>query len=265
MIGRISAKQNKLQEAFCYYEKALQVKKDILDKNVLDDEKNNNEEKNNISNNASIAKTLEHLGYISCHQNKFQDAWKYYQESLTILGNIYGSTLTPILATKYDNLGRIAQLLGNYENAKIQYKTALELKLKLLYPHTKNNNNKKMDDNDQKHELSVNNASSVAFTIGCLGNLHRILGEYQQAEQHLKEQYIILQQIHGGNTNNIPGQQQKPPNKDIASVLTSLGNVYVNMGQWDAAVKHYRSSLQMKYALFGSDAQNDDIAGTLHR
>lgn len=72
----------------------------------------------------------------------------------------------------------------------------------------------------QKHHL--NNYDIVEYCLKPLGNLYTILGDYDNAENTIKQYYYIA-------------NQEKNQNKKIAAIL-NLSNVYQNSGKIDLAI-----------------------------
>jgi len=245
-LGRLSAKERRHDEALCYYEKALQIKKSIYanDGSTADGEE--------VANNDLVA-TLEALGHIASNLRQYPQALEYYKQSLRMYYAVHNDSWNrdaKVLARKLDTLGKIEYSMGEYDAARIFYTEALHYKGDLYEDNDDedgghNKNNEKID------SLAANKDFCASYDA--LGNVHRILGEYEAANDFFARELALLHEMYGPSTKT----------REIALVLHNLGNLNCNLHRFQEAQTYYQEALEMKYHCFGLTAKNMSLATTL--
>jgi tetratricopeptide (TPR) repeat protein len=228
-LGRLAAKQKQYHEAFCYFEKALEIKIVVYggqDTNPQNDD---------------LATTLECMGNVTGNLQKYTDSLKYYKRSLKMYYTIHGSPHLlenkrnlKAMSSKFDTLGRLSQMTGEYDASRIFYDEALMLKGELYGFEACN--------------------LDICTSLNALGNLHRILGEYEHSRKYFIQELHMLHRIYG----------QEAKTKEIANTLHSLGNLHCSLNRFSKADDYYKQALDMKLCCFGPAAKNMSLATTLH-
>ncbi|MEU6374330.1 tetratricopeptide repeat protein, partial [Streptomyces sp. NPDC046909] len=127
------------------------------------------------------------------------------------------------IASSYHQLGRIAELRGDYQQAENHYRTSLAI----------------------SEELG--NRSGIASSYHQLGMIAELRGDYQQAEDHYRTSLAIDEEL--GNRSG------------IASSYHQLGMIAQLRSDYQQAEDHYRTSLAIKEEL----GDRSGIASSYHQ
>ena len=135
------------------------------------------------------------------------------------------------------SLGNLARNRGQYLAARSYYDQAIEM-------------DRAVAGNGQQ----VRNENH-AKTILNRGNTAMKLGKYKESRDFLEQALSMFYQLYGG---------KDAKNMDIAIVLCSLANLFRCEKDYMQSEDYYMKSLSMQYSVLGRDAQNANIAETLH-
>lgn len=166
--------------------------------------------------NIANSTILEKLGTVALILAKYQSAFNYLNESLTLSQNPKDSAIT------YNNLAIAYQDLGNYKQAKRLLTKALQL---------------------DTQNFGKNHPNTLV-SLSNLGVAHRYLGEYEEAINLLQ---LVLQL-------NIQNFGKDHPN--TAESRSNLANVYTVIGNSKKARELLEITLQWTISKLGEDHPN---------
>nr|WP_286167491.1 tetratricopeptide repeat protein [Arthrospira platensis] len=225
-LGNAYYSLGRYPEAIAFYQQSLEIARDIGD------------QKNEATSLGNLGNTYHSLG-------RYQEAIAFHQQSLEIkrdIGDRQGE------ATSLGNLGSAYYSLGRYPEAIAFYQQSLEIA---------------RDIGDQKNE---------ATSLGNLGNTYHSLGRYQEAIAFHQQSLEIARDIgdRRGEANSLIGlgnayyslgrypeaiafcQQSLEIARDIgdrrgeANSLIGLGNAYKALGRYQEAIAFHQQSLEIK-------------------
>ncbi|CAF1428833.1 unnamed protein product [Adineta ricciae] len=161
-------------------EKAAEIYEMLLDQTTKESEK---------------APVYHQLGLIKDNQGEYEEAIRWYEQSLTI----YEKTLSPqdpVLVASYNNIGNVYKNVGDYPKAFSYYEKALAISQQSLSP----------------------NHSHLASTYNNIGLVYDNMGDYPQALSYHEKALAI-------------SQQSLPPNHPhLAVSFGHIGNLYKSTG-----------------------------------
>jgi len=181
------------------------------------------------SPNALLADSLEDYGAIKFAQSLYDDAEKYFRESLRHRMELFGAESLPV-AGSLNYLAAARDALGFQPEAEKMYREALELRRKLA-----------TGENRVLIARSLNNLAT------CLQKQHN----YDEAERNFKEAVQIITELHG------------PDHWDVGNGLTRLGSLYRERkqpGDLEKAEQMLRDALRIKLSVHGP--QHATVANT---
>lgn len=237
LLGVLNFRSGKLEKAFQYHTKALEIRETLNDKegiafsrqnlgNVLSDMNKKQEAEtsylkalqlfNELNNLKQKSITLNNLGILKYESQQFDAAKNYFSQSLAI-----GEKLSDyeLQAFCYNNIGAIYDSQKNYTEALAYYEDALELR--------------ELMGNEIDIVDSYNNIASVAFS---LNNLPKAKGLLYKAKQ-ISEQNDYAE----GNL----------------SIYNFLKDIYVQEKKFDSAFFYQTLYFKNKEALL-TEAENEE-------
>jgi len=205
------------------------------------------------------AVAYHNIGNIHQSQGRYEDALKYYNDSLKIeqeLGNRSG------IALSYNNIGIIHQYQGRYDDALRYYNDSLKI------------------------EQELGNRSGIAGSLHQIGWIHQDQGRYEDALKYCNDSLKILQELGDrsgiassfgqiGNihclqsryddalkyyNDSLKIRQKLGDRSGIAISLHSIGNIHQYQGRYEDALKYYNDSLKIAQEL----GDRSGIARSLH-
>jgi len=179
------------------YDKALKLYQYIL----------TNECQNHLEFVASI---LSELGSIYKVQQRFDEAEKTYQQSLTIFEKIYGKEHIYV-ANVLSQLAWIYHDLGNYDKAKLVHQRSLAIREKVF---------------GKDHV-------DIFDSLDSLADIYCHLGDYRSAVLPFQRAIAIKEKTYG---------KEHPR---VAASLNSLAVLYYYMGDYDKALPLYQKALDI--------------------
>ena len=166
-----------------------------------------------------ISTTINNLGSLAFTQGKFEQAKKFFEESMNIKEEI-GDKMG--IAGSLNNLGGVAFSTGDYDEAMKYYEYSLSIR----------------KDIGDKH--------GIAASLNNLGGLELYRGNFKQAKKFFEESLDIKREI---------GDK-----KGIASSLGNVGSVAKSQGDFELTKKIYEESL----AIFREIGDKQGIANFLN-
>ena len=130
-VGGKSYELGKYDEALRYYEECLEIGKRILPSNHSSIADSLMGIRLVYRNHSSIADTLHNIGSVYDNQGKYEEALKYYNQSLEMKKKTLPSN-HPSIAKTLNNIGLLYKDQGKYEIA-INYFTGKSFIVKLLF------------------------------------------------------------------------------------------------------------------------------------
>lgn len=167
------------------------------------------------------------IGNVHSKQEKLDEAMNSYEEALRIYRSDYGE-YHPSVASTIQNIGNTHFRLGKEELALQCIKKALSI----------------------RENLYGNQHPDIAGTLQNLGQLYAYYEKHGQAMENLQRALEI----------RIRQQEQEPQygsgyksdnNINIARIMNAMGNIYVDTGNLEMALKLQREALKRKRAAFG--------------
>ena len=158
-----------------------------------------------LGDKRSIASSLLGLGNVSHGQGDYEQALKFYEESLALQREI-GDKYG--IASSLNNLGNVSHSQGDYEQALKFYEESLIFSRKL---------------GDKR---------GIAGSLNNLGSVSHNQGDYEQALKFYEESLALQREI--GDKVGIAGS------------LNCLGNVSYNQGDYEQALKFFEENLFLR-------------------
>ena len=202
------------------------------------------------------------LAMILIDQGKYPEALELLEELLPtyqMLGN--GDDENEDVAGTYNNMGRVYDKQGQYENALEQYSKSLQIELAKLGPNhpdvaTTYNDMAVVYESQGQYEKALELYSkdleirlaklgpehpSVATTYNNMAGVYKKQGQYEKAlELYSKDLEISLAKL-------------GPDHPSVATTYNNMALVYKSQGQYEKALELYSKSLEIKLAKLGPD------------
>ena len=257
-LGKLYQEIGKYTEARSHFEKALEVRKELLGEN-----------------HPVVAQSMANLGKLYQEIGKYTEARSHFEKALEVRKELLGEN-HPVVAQSMANLGKLYQEIGNYTQGASLFIRSLEIKQKFPGRNIERNleikeNFTKKDhictaidytdfgylyyekgDYDKAKEF-YNYAMDIwrswpnyemyplesAVTVNNLGILYQEIGNYQDAEKHLKNGLEIRQKLLGEN------------HPVVAQSMGNLGKLYNEIGDYNNAELLYQTSLDIILSSIG--------------
>ncbi|CAF2636615.1 unnamed protein product [Rotaria sp. Silwood2] len=235
MLGAVKDGQGDYEEAISFYQKSLDINKNILPSNHLNlarsylnigglyDTLGNYAEAFSFYEKASdiyrqtlpldhhdFAAVYNSIGHVYEHTGEYSKALSYYIKGL----DISQKTLPwnhPSLAASYNKIGAIYDRMGHYSEALSSQEKTLEIYQKTLPP----------------------NHPALAACYGCIGSTYCSMGEYSKALSSHEAALAIYQKTLPSN------------HSSLSVVYGNIGYVYSNMGDNSKALSFHNKSLEI--------------------
>jgi len=246
-LGLLDRDQKRMEEARQEYEKALQIRRELAQKNPE-------------TFLPEIAATLNDMGNLDIHQHRLIESRKECEEALKIrreLAQKNPDTHLPDLADTLQNLGVVSDLQNRLEEAGEEYEEAMQIQRKFaqknpdVYLHdlaiTFNNlgtihyKQKRLAEARQETEEALKTyrelaqespetyLPSMAQTLNNLGVLDDTQNHVEEARQKYEEALQVLRQL---------------PQKNLESYLPDVAATLRNLGNLDSAQKRMEEAHQ---------------------
>ena len=163
-------------------------------------------------------------------QSNYQEALKYYDNSLAIYRELYENDDNLDIVRNFKNIGSCFQQQGNIDEALKIYNKSLYTMRKIY----------KNDDNLE-----------IAEIINCIGSCHQEQGKTEKALQFYNDSLLIKRKVY-----------KNDDNLEIAGTLNCIGSCHLERGKLVEALKFYNDSLSIKRKIYKTD-DNLEIADTL--
>jgi tetratricopeptide (TPR) repeat protein len=172
------------------------------------------------------------LGFMYYLLGQYQEALKYYQQSLVIEREILVTESTKSDRNREANLlmelGSVYTSLGQYENAFNFYQQSLEI------------------------QCQIGNRNGEANSLVNIANMYYSLGHYQEALKYYQQSLAIQHEIgdHDGE----------------AYSLMNLGNMYYSLGHYQEAIHFLQQSLEIQREIGGiqGEARSLNALGNMY-
>src|SRR5579875_94245 len=164
------------------------------------------------------AHLLQHLGDYCYQRAYYQDAERYLTAAFNRHRQAKEADL-PALAVTLNSLALLYHRQGKYQNAKVLYQEALEVRERVYGP---------------VHE-------SIAQTLNNLASLYADLGKYQEAEVLYERALPIYQHTVG------------PDHPDTATALYNLAMLYEEQGKFSQAKPLYQQAFSIEECVLEAD------------
>jgi len=155
-----------------------------------------------IGDKSGIARSLNGLGNVSHNQGDYDQALKFYVESLVLWREIGDKSG---IASSLNNLGFMLDNQRDYEQSRKYHEESLAL------------------------ERELGHKSGIASSLNGLGNVSYNQGDYDQAQKFYEESLFLAREL--GDKSG------------IASSLINLGSLVYDQGDYEQSQKFYEESL----------------------
>ncbi len=223
------------KEAQPYFEQALQIRLQLLNKDTSDDVKR------------EVARAHSGIGYSLFKQSKYKEAIEEYIKGTQLLEKIPDLKAKIDLAPLYSSIGKSYQQMGQYKEAADYYELeytirkglgdeeamadAMDNKAYLLSLVGKNRESLQSYQQAYKLHFKTNNIDDAGFTMSNIGQMLWILGNYDSAiAAHTAAIDLRVK------TGNVKGE---------ASSWKKLGELYKNNGQPQKSLEAYNKALSL--------------------
>ena len=240
-LGYDSYKDGDYNKALEYYNKALDIQKQILGEKDPD----------TVASYISIGRIYYVLG-------SYNKALEYYNKALDIRKQISGER-HPNTAIIYNNIGGVYYVLGDYNKALEYYKKSLDIQKQVLgEKHVDTATSYKIigaiydDLSDYNKALEYYNKAldirkqilgdkhpDTEVIYNNIGGIYHSLGDYNKALEYLNKSLYIQKQILG----------DKHP--DIATSYNNIGGVYSSIGDYNKALEYLNQALDIRKQILG--------------
>ena len=168
-------------------------------------------------NEDSIAETLKNLGTAYKDSEKYKISLEYYEKSLNFNETSHSEEFQPRSAILLNDIGVVYEKLGDFQKSIQYFDNALKICIESL---------------PIIHEIS-------ALTLLNLGNAHIKLNKMKLGIEFLEKSYKMNEVL-----------TQKQVNQDLnssfkMSVLSALGNAYLDFGDNKSAIDRYEKALDI--------------------
>ncbi len=222
-------------------------------------------------NHPDVATTYNNMGRLHVMKDEFKDAIICYDKALKIRASTLGKESLDYAATAF-NAGQSYHHLHELEKAEKHYNEFLVVAVEHF---TKNHRDvavvmsgiaeisQERGDHKKARKLYLEsleaarnalgeNHPEIAMILNRLGNFYYTTGDYDAAyEVYSKGLEIERHVLDDGNPNSLVS-------------LCNLGEIHRQRKEWDAAIKIFKEVLGIQRKQYGSNAQNAEIATTLH-
>jgi len=233
---------------------ALKIRIEVLEEDHLD-----------------VATSYNNIGRLYIMDDGFSEAIECYEKALQIREDKLGKDSLDYAATAF-NAGQSYHHIHDLDKALFRYQEFLDVAIR---HYTKNHRDVavvlsgkaeiyqergEFDKALKLYEESLESAKNalgeeheeIAMILNRLGHFHYVTGNYNAAHEVYSSGLKIESQVLGA----------KNPNRLVS--LCNLGEIHRQRKEWDAAIKIFKEVLDIQRNQFGLDAQNAEIAITLH-
>jgi len=198
-----------------------------------------------VSNPASIALSLNNIGFIYDSQGKVEEALSYYKRALAYDQQV-GNPAS--IASSLNNIGEIYRRQGKLEKALSYHEQALALNEQVGNPAdialSLNNigfiydSQGKVEEALSYHEQAlalreqVGNPADIATSLNNIGGIYSRQGKVEEALSYYEQALALREQV--GNP------------ADIARSLNNIGGIYSRQGKVEEALSYYEQALALR-------------------
>ncbi|MBD3286303.1 tetratricopeptide repeat protein [candidate division WOR-3 bacterium] len=256
-IGKVYNDLGDYQKALEYHHKALKVLIEALGPEHPD-----------------VGESYRVLGYMYGELGNHEKRDEYLQKSLDIkLKDLEPESME---WWDYGMIGIVYFDIGDYEKALEYEKKTLDIKLKTLGPKDPSvaisygwlaSIYRKLDDNERaleysKKELDINlkvfgpEHPRVALDYYSIGGFHISLGNYQKALEYLQKSLDISLKSFGTQGMYAGMIYSYGTGGSVSltdALIEDIGQVYMEMGAYDKALKHFQRALNIRLEAIGED------------
>jgi len=249
-LGNAYFYQSKNDSAIIYYEKTLEIRKEILGEKHTD-----------------VAGSYYNIGLVYKRKYEYDLAIKYYSKSLQVYKELFGEYHINI-ASRYSNIGFVYYEKNEYDLALEYYFKALEIYKELLGEKHNNvvtsyNNIGLVYMEKDKYDLALEyyfkalqiikelygeKHTSMAMTYNNIANIYFDKSEYDKALEYYSNSLQIAKELLGEN------------HFRVALIYNNIGAVYKDKNEYDLALEYHFKALQIRKQLYGE--KHTDVAMT---
>ena len=185
---------------------------------------------------SEVASVLNYIGTMLFHQEDFENALLFFQEELRLEDNLTDSSSDVSTSVTCNNIGRILQELGKYQEAISYYQRALKSEYGDVskLSTTKGSSKRIAQSLIDKIDATASSANLYSTVWYNLGLIHDKLGSYDDA--------IFAFEMSLGLRRAMLG----PDHPDIACLLYNIGVLRMERQQLEEATVCFREALRVR-------------------
>jgi len=210
-LANILVSQDRYADAEAPMLAAIDIQREVLEEEHLDE----------------LAISLNSMGNLMMHLQRFDEAEPLYEEALEIHTRVLGAD-HPFTVTDLHNMGWLAYYQGDYEKSEGRFRQALETSRRIY---------------GDSHPKLVD-------ALGSIGRCLQQRGQYEEAVASAREALAIATECHG------------PDNLQTAQAMGQLAVILGEMGEIEENEELNRKILEIRRTQLGED--HPDTLTTLH-
>jgi tetratricopeptide (TPR) repeat protein len=185
---------------------------------------------------SEVASVLNYIGTMLFHQQDFENALLFFQEELRLEDNLTDSFSDVSTSVTCNNIGRILQELGKYEEAISYYQRALKSQYGDVSKLSSAKGSSKLIAQSfmDKIDAAASSANLYSTVWYNLGLIHDKLGSYDDA-------IFAFEMSHG-----LRRAMLGPDHPDIACLLYNIGVLRMERQQLEEATVCFREALRVR-------------------
>ena len=229
-VARYAQKQNQFNKARVYYEKALEIGRQLASANPE-------------AYRPAVAATLNNLAGLYSNIQRFTESEQMYKEALEIyrqLASANPEAYRPAVAMILDNLAVLYSNIQRFTESEYMHKEALEIRRQLASA------------NPEAYR------PAVAMTLYNLAFLYSNIQRFTESEQMYKEALVIIRQLASANP-----EAYRPA---VAMILNNLAGLYSDIQRFTESEQMYKEALEIRRQLASAnpEAYRPAVAMTLY-
>lgn len=233
-IGNYHQTMGNLLQAFFYYEKGIEIEKELF-KNYSE----NAEYKNGLAN------SYQNLGDIYKDVSNLEKALTFYQNSTNLFNQLFKTYPLNInfknnLARSYLKLGDVYTILNNLEEALTFYVNSANLFNQLF-----------------KTYFSINFKEGLAVSYERLGTINISLGNLEKALTYYENEIILFKELYESYPANVSFKN------GLAVSYQILGKIYKDINNLEKSFMFHKKSLQLTKELYEAYPANVEFKNGL--
>ncbi len=234
-LGSIHQAMGHMEEAFKYYEKYLELTKELNEYNPRNESLKN-----------GLAISYSKLGGIHQSMGHMDEALKYLENFKNIMRELFevnprSENIKNDLAISYEKLGDIHKSMGHMEEALKYFENHKNIMLELF------------EDNPRSENIK----NDLAISYEKLGDIHKSMGNLVEALKYFEKDLELTKELYVSNPRN------ESLKNGLAISYSKLGGIYQSMGHMEEALKYFVNYNQLGKELYESNPRKESLKNGL--